>query len=185
MISSRPLVTILFFISLISLGLGTPWPAFGKSVISINVLRQSEVNKNEICLEDISRITGGDAELVSRLGGIVIGRSPLPGMSRKIDAPHIELRLKQFEIDLSRVRLNVPNKAEVVRGYTQVSKERVQEVALAYIRQATRFVNDNIRVKEIQFRKDVILPKGVTTFKVEPPRDRNLAGKLPLAINIY
>ena len=185
MIFSRPFLTILFFISLFSLGVGTPWPAFAKSVIVIDVLQQSEINKDEICLEDISRITGDDAGLVRKLRGIVIGRSPLPGKSRKIDAPHIELRLKQFDIDSSKVRLNVPNNAEVVRGYTQLSKERIREVALQYIRQITRSRNDNVRVKEIQFKKDVILPKGVTTFKVEPPGNRNLAGMLPLAVNIY
>jgi flagella basal body P-ring formation protein FlgA len=176
---------ILFHMSLVFMLLGAPFLVSAKSGAVINVFRQSEVNKDEICLEDISRVTGDDPGLVRKLQRIGIGKAPLPGKSRRIDKGHIQLRLKQFNIDASQVTINVPDNAEVVRGVAQVPKERIHEVVLAYIRQALPLKNVNVRVKEIQFKNDTILPKGVTTFKVEPPGNRDLFGKVPLAVSIY
>lgn len=185
MIASRPFLKTLFALFLVSLGPGTPWSVYGKAVAVINVYQKSEVNKDKTYLEDISLITGDDAGLVRRLRGIEIGRSPLPGKSRRIEASHIELRLKQFHIDTSTVRLNVPGNAEVIRGYTQVSRETIRNVVLTYIRQSMPLKNNNVSVKEVQFKRDIILPKGVTTYQVEPPGDRDLSGKVPFGVRIF
>jgi flagella basal body P-ring formation protein FlgA len=185
MTAIRVFITTFWFIFFVSLGLGTPWSVCATPGAVIDVFRQSEVNRDEICLEDISRVTGDDPGLVRRLRGIEIGRSPLPGKSRRIDGAHILVRLKQFGIDVSQVGLNVPDNAQVVRGVARVPKERVEEVVLAYIRQALPVKNVTVRIKEIQFKNDAILPKGVVTFKVEPPGNRDLSGKVPLAVSIY
>jgi len=185
MTASRVYLTTFCFIFFISLGLGTPPPVCAAPGAVIDVFRQSEVNKDEICLEDISRVTGDDSGLVQKLRGVEMGRSPLPGKSRSIDPSHILLRLKQFGIDVLQVGLNVPDNAQVLRGVARVPKEKIEEVVLAYIRQAMPLENDNISVKEIQFNNEVILPKGVVTFSVESPENRGLFGKVPLAVNVY
>jgi flagella basal body P-ring formation protein FlgA len=186
MTASRPITRkTLFYIFLVSMVLGAPCLVSAKPGAVIDVSRQSEINKDEICLEDIARVTGDDPALVRKLQGIGIGKAPLPGKSRRIDKAHIQLRLKQFNIDASQVKVNVPDNAEVVRGVAQLPKEKIHEVVLAYIRQALPLKNVNVRVKEIQFKNDTILPKGVATFKVEPPGNRDLSGKVPLAVSIY
>jgi len=185
MTASRVFITTFCLAFFVSLGLGTPPPVCAAPGAVIDVFRQSEVNKDAIFLEDISRVTGDDPGLVQKLRGVEMGRSPLPGKSRTIDASHILVRLKQSGIDLSHVGLNVPDDAQVARGAERVSKERIEEVVLAYIRQAMPLRNDNIRVNEIQFNNEVILPKGVVTFSVESPENRGLFGKVPLAVSIY
>jgi len=185
MIASRVFISTFCLVSFVALGLGTAPPVCAAPEALIDVSQQSEVNKDEICIEDISRVTGNDRELVRKLRGVEMGRSPLPGKSRSIDASHILVRLKQSGIDMSHVGLNVPDDAQVARGAERVSKERIEEVVLAYIRQAMPLEKDTIRVKEIQFSNEVILPKGVVTFSVEPPGNRNLFGKVPLAVSIY
>jgi flagella basal body P-ring formation protein FlgA len=182
---SRVLITTMSFISLMSLLLGVPWPVSANPGAVINVFQQSEVNKDEICLEDISRVTGDDPGLIRKLRGIEIGRTPLPGQSYSIDEGRIRLRLKQFDIDASRIRLNVPENAEVVRGVAHVPKEKIQEAVLAHIRRAAPLENGEISVKEIQFNKDILLPKGAIAFRVEPPKNRELSGKVPFAVGIY
>lgn len=184
MTASRVFIRMSFFIFLASLGLGTPPPACATPGAMIDVFRQSEVNRDEICLEDISRVTGNDPELVRKLRRIEIGRSPLPGKSRGIDEAQIQLRLKQFGIDVSQVGVKVPDNAEVIRGAARVPKEKIEEVVLSYIRQAVPLRNDRTSVKEIQFDKEVILPKGIVTFSVEPAGGRELSGKVPFAVSM-
>ncbi len=182
--ASRSFISTLLFISLLAFGLGTPNHGSAAPGAVIDVFQKSEVNRDEIRLEDISRVTGHDLKLVQKLKGVEIGRTPLPGKSRRIDEAQIRLRLKQLDIDASRVGLNVPDNAEVVRGFTLVSKEKIHEVVLAYIRQNMPLKNNKMRIKGIQIRKDIILPKGVITFKVEPPPNTNFSGKVPLAVSI-
>lgn len=185
MTASKWFITTFFIAFFTSAMPGTPRPAFAAPVVVVDVSRQSEVNKDEICLGDISQVTGVDRKLVRELRGIEIGRSPLPGKSRSIDEARIQLRLKQYDVDVSQVALHVPDNAEVTRGVERISKETIQEVVLAYIRRAVIPRNEKIRVKEIQFDKEIILPKGVVTFKVEPPVEREWSGKMPLAVSIY
>ena len=148
------------------------------------VFRQAEVNAGEIRLDDVAQITGEDPRLVRKLQKMGIGRSPLPGKSRGIEEAHIVVRLKQAEIDPSRVAIKVPEGAEVVRGFEQVSKEEVKRVVRDFIRQAAALQQGKTRVKGIQFDRDIIVPKGALAFRVEPPQNRMLCGRVPLAVSI-
>ncbi|MBW1780203.1 MAG: flagellar basal body P-ring formation protein FlgA, partial [Deltaproteobacteria bacterium] len=51
--------------------------------------------------------------------------------------------------------------------------------------QALSLKDNKVRVREIQFSRDLILPKGNLTFRVEPPKDTDFSGKVPLAVSIY
>ncbi len=163
----------------------TPVSAAEGPVVSVDVMEKSEVNRDVICLEDISVIKGGDAGLIHRLKSVELGRSPLPGRSRRIDEGHIAVRLKQFHIEPSRVKLRVPDNAEVKRGFTVVSKEQLRKLIRSYLHQRASWNEDTMRIKAIQIRDSVLVPKGPISFEVEPPKERDFCGKVPLSINIY
>ncbi|MBW1784108.1 MAG: hypothetical protein JRL30_25635, partial [Deltaproteobacteria bacterium] len=145
----RSVVSTFFFISLLTFVLGTPHYGTAAPGAVVNVFEKSEVNGDEIRLGDISRVTGNDLKLVEKLRGIAVGRTPLPGKSRRIDEAQIRLRMKQFDIEPSHVRLNVPDNSQVARGFTRVSKEKIREVVLAYIRQALSLKDNKVRVRDI------------------------------------
>ncbi len=159
-----------------------PAVLFANPGTEINVFGNSEVNGDEIYLGDISRITGKDARLVRELRGVVIGRAPLPGKLRRIDEGDIRLRLKQKDIDLSRIRLKVPQKVEIQRGFVLISKEKIQELALAFIRQKMAREKNEWRIKDVRIKKEIILPKGDITCRVEPASNTDFLGKVPLAV---
>lgn len=179
---SRPSAAVLLFILLLFLRLAMPAPLYANPGAVIEVFGNSEVNSDEIHLGDISLITGEDPRLVRKLRGIVIGRAPLPGKSRKIDEGYIRLRLKQKRLDSSGISLKVPEKVVVTRGFVLISKAEIQEVALAYIRQKTALDKNEVRIKGVRIKKEIILPKGNITYRVEPPRNTDFLGKVPLAI---
>ncbi len=153
--------------------------------VLISVFRTSEVNRDDIRLGDISDITGQDAKFIKKLNGVAIGRSPLPGKSRSIDEDRIRLRLKQYDIDEARARLEVPDNAQVTRGSAVVSEIKIREVVMAYIAQVLPLQQNGIRVKDIQIRKEVVVPKGHITFQVEPPANSDFCGKTPFSVSIF
>lgn len=179
---SRPFSAILLCMSLLFLRLAMPAVLFANPGAVINVFENSEINRGEIHLGDISRVTGEDPRLVRELRGVVIGSAPLPGKSRSIDEGDIRLRLKQKGIDPSRIRLKVPKKVVIKRGFVLISKEEIREVALAYIRQKIATDNNKMRIKNVRIKKEIILPKGDITCRVEPVRNRDFIGKVPLAV---
>jgi len=150
----------------------------------VAVFRQAEVNAEEIRLDDVARVTGEDPRLVRKLQKMEIGRAPLPGKSRGIEEAHILVRLKHADIDPSRVAMKVPEGAEVVRGFVQVSQEEVKRAVRDFVRQAAALQQGKTRVKDIQFDRDIVVPKGGLTFRVEPPQNRGLCGRVPLAVSI-
>lgn len=179
---SRPFPAILLCMSLLFLRLAMPAVLYANPGAVIDVFGNSEVNGDEIHLGDISRITGEDPRLIRKLRGVVIGRAPLPGKSRSIDEGNIRLRLKQKGIDQTRIRLKVPKKVVIKRGFVLISKEEIREVALAYIRQRMALNKNKVRIKGVRIKKEIILPKGDIRYRVEPARNTDFLGKVPLAV---
>ena len=179
---SRPSAAIFFCVSLLFLRLAMPAFVHANPGAKIVVSGNSEINREEIRLGDISQITGDDPRMVGDLRRIVIGRAPLPGTSRRIDEGNIMLRLKQKGIDSSQIKLEVPERVEVTRGFVLVSKEEIKRIALSYIYQKMDLDQNEVRIKGVQIRKDVVLPRGNVTCRVEPPRNMDFLGKVPLSV---
>ena len=180
----RLFTTVLFLLCVSAFGLLKPDPGSAAPGAVVDVFERPEVNQDKILLGHISRISGADSGLCRQLQNVEVGRSPLPGNSRRMDEGRIRVRLKQFNIDPSRVRLNVPENAEVVRGFTVVSKEKIQEVIQDYLLESRAWNSDIMRIREIRIKDDVMLPKGPVTFQLDPPKARDFFGKVPLAVNI-
>ncbi|MFO7985597.1 MAG: flagellar basal body P-ring formation chaperone FlgA [Desulfatiglandaceae bacterium] len=184
MSASRLLCTIFCLIAVCVSGVVIPDTGSAVPVAVVDVFKQSEVNLDTIYLGDISRISGGDPKLIRKLKRVEMGRSPLPGHSRRIEEGHIWVRVKQFNIDASKVRLNIPDNAEVVRGFTVVSKGKIHELIRNYLHQTASWDNSKMRIREIQIKKDIVLPKGPLSFRVEPRDDKEICGKVPFAVNM-
>jgi len=158
--------------------------AGGAGLVSLRVYDQVEVEADQIQLGKIARIDGDDATLVRELEALVIGRSPLPGKSRSLDAAAILLRLKQSGIDLARIELQIPPEVQVSRGAVEVSRERIEQIVKAFIQQQFAGKNQAMTIKEIRGAEPVLLPKGSLSHQVAAPRNTALAGSLPLTVTL-
>ena len=149
---------------------------------SIRVLKNVEIEDDKIMLGKIAVIKGEDSEFIQKLRAIVVGKSPLPGKSRQIDEHYIKIRLKQSGVDLSRIILAVPEKNEISRGVIEISRERIEKMALDFIYKKIPYERNRARVKKIQASRNVILPKGKITYKVVPPPNMDFFGLIPLSV---
>ena len=173
-------------ILLIVLGLlilAMPGCPYAESITSISVYEKTTVEKDEILLGKIAGIEGEDHVLIRKLKNVVIGRSPLPGKSRYIGRDYIKLRLKQNDIDLPRVALQIPEKIKVSRSFVEISREEIEKIVSNFIYGKDFWNKNNTRIKNIQITKLPLLPRGRITYKVIPPKVMQGMGTIPLSIH--
>ena len=173
-------------ILLIVLGLlilAKPGCPYAESITSISVYEKTTVEKDEILLGKIAGIEGEDHVLIRKLKNVVIGRSPLPGKSRYIRKDYIKLRLKQNDIDLPRVALQIPEKIKVSRSFVEISREEIEKIVSNFIYGKDFWNKNNTRIKNIQITKLPLLPRGRITYKVIPPKVMQGMGTIPLSIH--
>jgi len=152
-------------------------------MISIRGLEKAEINSNDIYLGQIAKIRGDDQALVKRLKRIVIAKAPLPGKTRRLKENHIRLRLKQERIDLSQIRLTAPEGIEVIRGFVVVTKEDIKRAVSDFIYANIPWDRKKVKIRNIRVGENVILPKGKITYSVEPLKNTDFMGSVPLPLH--
>ena len=162
--------------------LAIPGSPYADSITSISVYVKTTVEKDEILLGKIAGIEGEDDVLIRKLKNVVIGRSPLPGKSRYIGRDYIKLRLKQNDIDLPRLALQIPEKIKVSRSFVEISREEIEKIVSNFIYGKDFWNKNNTRIKNIQITKLPLLPRGRITYKVIPPKVMRGMGTIPLSI---
>jgi len=159
-----------------------PGSIYAEGITSISVYEKPTVDKDEILLGKIAGIESENHVLVRKLKNIVIGRSPLPGKSRHIGREYIKLRLKQNDIDLSKLALKIPEKIKVSRSFVEISRDEIKKIVSDYIYGKEFWDNNNARIMNIQINKLPLLPRGRITYRVIPPKVMQGRGTIQLSI---
>jgi flagella basal body P-ring formation protein FlgA len=149
----------------------------------VRVSAMTQIDGEQIVLGEIARIESHDPLLIQRIGAVVIGRSPLPGKRRAIDANLVKRRLKQNRIDPEQLVLQIPARIVVERSFIEIGQEKLKGLVSDYISQNLIDNLSDARIKDIQVAENLVLPSGRITYTVKPPRNDTLAGKIPFTIN--
>jgi len=175
-------------ILLIVLGLlilAMPGSLLAAGITSISVYEKATVEKDEILLGKIAGIESEDHVLIRKLKRVVIGRSPLPGKSRYINREYIKLRLKQSDIDLTKLVIQISEKIKVSRSFVEISREEIKKIVSDYIYGKELWDKNNTRIINIQTSRLQLLPRGRITYKVIPPKVMRGMGTIPLSILFF
>jgi flagella basal body P-ring formation protein FlgA len=71
----------------------------------------------------------------------------------------------------------------VTRNYIEVSREKIKILVSDYIQKNILKDQADGSIKDIQVTDSLRLPNGRITFKVIPPRNRDLVGKIPFSVH--
>ena len=151
-------------------------------LMDITLVENVEVTSEEILLGDLVLIQGNQKEEIDKIKQIFIGKSPLPGKSRRIDRHYIVLRLKQNDIELDHIRFAGAVEVEVARGFNQITKEEIEKIVATELPELIGSDNENIKIKDIQAASGLILPKGKYSYSIAMPKNTNYLGKLLLSV---
>jgi len=152
-------------------------------LISVRVYDQVEVLADQILLGAIARIDGGDTASVRKLESLALGRSPLPGKTRSLDAATILGRLRQSGVDPERLDLQVPPEVVLSRGAVTIEREQIEQIVRRFLQeQVAGKPAESIAIKDIRVSEAVVLPKGPMAAHVNAPKSSELAGSVPLQV---
>ena len=150
---------------------------------SVRVHDRSEVMADQILLGAIARIDGYDAALVRKLESLVIGRSPLPGKTRTLDAATLVSRLRQSGIDPERLDLQIPSEVVLSRAAVTIERGEIEQIVRRFLnQQVSGTPAGSLAVKDIRVTEAVVVPKGPLTTQVSAPKNSELAGSVPLQV---
>lgn len=155
------------FIALVVLISGSI-PVSASHVVTINVSERSNVPGKMIRLGEIADVSGEDPAMVERLRSVVIGTSPAIGKSRRISKGVIGTSLKRKMIDTSLFDIKLPDEIVVTRDYVSIRGEQVRKIVRDFLYKSLPWDSDRIRINEIDYNGDFILPAGKLTFDVVP-----------------
>jgi flagella basal body P-ring formation protein FlgA len=157
-------------------------PSRAAGPVSVRLLDRTEIGEDQVLLGRIARIDGDDAALVGTLRGLVLGRAPLPGKSRTLDADFIHLRLRQCGIDPAALDLQIPAEAVVTRAMIEIGRERIEEIVREFVARQSAGRPEPVRLKEVRNVEPPALPPGRLHYEVSAPRNAVLSGTVPLSI---
>jgi len=148
----------------------------------LQMLENVEINSDKIRMGDICRIDSADPLRRQDLEAIVIGNAPPPGASRHLDRSYLELRLRQHGLGDGEFRFEGTSRCEVSRGFTEISRARMEELIRTYVEQQLKEMSSGAGIKDIRIREGVVIPKGRVSFKICPPAKSDWIGKVPLVL---
>ena len=176
------LYTILFCLLAVVSTLGVAADLVASPLTTIRIRDRVEVDADDVWLGQIAEIDGSDVQFIRNLKGILIGKAPLPGKSRQYAQSHLMMRLKQYDIDLSKVILEAPEYIEVSRSCIKIQKQKIEEIVAGYLLQHIPPENKNIRIREIRVPEEVVLSRGQISYKVTVADNQPLKGNCSIAV---
>ncbi len=149
----------------------------------ISIDNEVRVRGTDIKLVDIANIIG-DTKFKERVEGISLGQAPLPSYQRTIYREQVLFALKDEEINLKEVDINIPYQFVVIADCKHLSFERLIAKVEDYIYEQIDYQTDQVEINVLSSDRDIVIPYGELKLKVENGRRRSLLGKIVLPIKV-
>lgn len=137
---------------------------------TITVKPQSDVAGQSILLNDIAEITGADKALVTRLGAVEVGTSPLVGLSRTLLRADIVTRLRFNQIDVEKLDIVSAPSFSVTRTGADLAVPEVVEFATKTLLAARKNTTDGVQIEALPIPYKWVVPPGKREMLAGPIR---------------
>ncbi|MFZ1984881.1 MAG: flagellar basal body P-ring formation chaperone FlgA [Desulfatitalea sp.] len=152
--------------------------------VQITMGPKAAVDNETIRLGKIADISGGDAGQAEALREIEIGRAPLPGQSLLIHRSHIEMRLKQNNIDPDQYRISDAGPVKVTRNHIGVTDAQIRGAVESFIQTHAPWSADQMKIRPIEYSQSHKLPPGEVTLQVMAPKHSDWLGAVPFQVQL-
>lgn len=158
------------------------WAVANADPVQIILGPKAAVDDETIRLGQIAGISGGDAGQAETLREIEIGRAPLPGQSQLIHRSHIEMRLKQNNVDPDQCRITDTGPVKVTRNYAGVTDAQIRAAVEEFIQAHAPWSADQMKIRPIEYSQSITLPPGKVTVEVLAPKHTDWLGAVPFQV---
>ena len=153
--------------------------------IKVTVNVAPEVTGQSFTLGEIADITGSDKATVKQLNGLLIGTSPLPGMTRMLRPGDITIKLRGAHLESPNVEVVAPPEMSIARAKSDVAFDEVIKAALPLAQAAIKDMTETT-LEPTPLAGQIMMPKGTVTFLAGAVRGDVTLGKLtvPVALRL-
>ncbi|GAB6099474.1 hypothetical protein JCM16358_13530 [Halanaerocella petrolearia] len=152
-------------------------------VNTIVIPQQVQVTRLKVRLQEIAQIKGSKS-FKEQIKNIDLGQAPLPDYKRTIYRQEVISVLRNKQIDLSQVVLQVPYQFNVISNYRKLPVKRLIETGKNYIYNQLPYSSNNIKIRAINPPQKLRVPTGNLEIEVESTFSRHLVGRTMIPVRI-
>ncbi|MFO7819850.1 MAG: flagellar basal body P-ring formation chaperone FlgA [Halanaerobacter sp.] len=149
----------------------------------IRIPSQVEVETLNLRLDEVAEIKGS-SKFIEQVKDLSLGQTPAPDYQREIYRDDLVYTLRQEDINLNQIKLQVPYQFNVRADYTPFGVEKLINYGREYIKNELDYESEKIKVEALNAPEELLVPQGEISFEVAKNRNRRLLGvnMLPLKV---
>lgn len=159
----------------------------------IRVRETASAQGKEILLKDLAEITAGNRSLLQALEALSVGQAPPPGLTRTFDPALIVIKLRQYKIDPTGIRIESPQRVVVAGAHRVIGRDRLFEAAKTAVLRGREEDLTQITVRPDTLPPDLVLPPGEVELRARPrlvsscpePCRRVELGSIPVVVEAW
>ena len=132
--------------------------------IQVFLAETAAVSDEEYTLGEIAELQGNDPNLVDRIAGLKVGRSPLPGRNLTVTRSLLLSRLRFHKVDIDKLVFPNNDTVKVYRAALKVPGKDIEEAVLAFIKNS--YPDEDVQPKLLAQVNDVFLPRGELSYDI-------------------
>lgn len=176
----RSVPLLLFLLGV--LAAAAPARAEPAPAVRVHLAAQVEVVADPIRLGEIARIEASDPQERIRLEELSLGRAPLPGRERHLEAGWVASRIRAAGIEPERIALEAPEEIVVRRAFAVVERQALEEAVRRHVAAQAGAAARELRIREIRVPESIVIPPGPFDVRVVGPKDGEVRGTVPLTL---
>ncbi len=158
--------------------LASPWAR-------LTLKPQTVVDNDDVRLADIASVSVSGSDRLDILEKTVVARAPQPGQTRFVGVEYIRIRLKQAGFDPGQMRFDGSRDVRITRSAAKLPGDRIRQAVETAIRNRMPWDDADVTISDVQFDRDVEVPKGNLTYQIEPNRHEDYLGATILALHLF
>lgn len=151
----------------------------------IRVRESATVQGREILLKDIAEITATNQSLAEALEALPVGQAPPPGLTRTFDPELIMIKLRQYKIDPTGIRIESPHAVVIAGAHRVIGSDALFQAAKSAVLRGREEELEQITVRSDTLPPDLVVPPGEIELRARPRLTSVGLGPIPVAVEAW
>lgn len=176
------------FSIMIALWISASWavaPVHANQVLCrIKMLKAATVTGPMVKLNDIAEVFASDSGLKDKLAHTVIVRSPGAGQIRWVMKEQVVRQLQSLGLQPNQWQLSSDGPTKVMLQRSTLEADKIRIAVERHIRQGAPWSPEQMKIREIKFKRDLQIPHGKVFLSVTTPKHSDWLGAVLFNVDV-
>ncbi len=152
----------------------------------IRVKESATVRGKEILLKDLAEVTAQSQSLSEALEALPVGQAPPPGLTRMFDPDLIVIKLRQYKIDPSGIRIESPRQVVVSGAHRVIESDELFQAAKSAVLKGREQELERITVRPDTLPSALVVSPGEVELRARPRFQSSIGlGSIPVIVEVW